>query len=273
MTRNTSAEVAAGTMFAIDSVALVTAFASLTCRSIVPEVNVVPMTCTASVQLAAVPTKPSPSTMPSASTARTRSDGRARMPPLTPTSPPAAAAGRPPDEHGAGVAEQPDRDGQHAPLPLLAGQQRAGVPEVGHRVPERAPNLLRAHPLLVGCVVGVTLVCRRTPPPSWRAIATTRWVATVGWPETSWKVITVPSAIRRPRPAEPRSSCPAGRLGCIDPVSTVYGVAPPSRGTSTATASTPTASSNASGRRGPIRRTAAPRRPGGLRVRGTWAAV
>ena len=79
-------------MSVIGRVVLVAAFASLICRSIVPEVNVVPVTATVSVQRAAVPTEPSPSTMPSASTARTLPAGRAGA--LTPTPAPAAGPGR-----------------------------------------------------------------------------------------------------------------------------------------------------------------------------------
>ena len=75
-------------MSVMDSVVLVTALRSFSCRSIVPDLNVVPVIGTVSVQLANVPTGLSPTTVPSASTARTRPFGRA------PLMPKPAVAGR-----------------------------------------------------------------------------------------------------------------------------------------------------------------------------------
>ena len=70
-------------------------------------------------------------------------------------------------------------------------------------------------------------------------IATTRWVATSGRPETSWKVITSPTETSSGGTGWTTTSVPGGKSGSIEEVSTVYGVPPPARGTSTQIASTP----------------------------------
>ena len=64
---------------------------------------------------------------------------------------------RAPQEHHAGVAEQPGHADDHQRLALLVGDERREVAEVRNGVPAAALDLIGQHPVLVGACVGVAL--------------------------------------------------------------------------------------------------------------------